>query len=276
MESRVELYAYLDSIEKWEKDQGGLWFWEKVSRLPFKLLDRFTPQKLQEKIGLLLDEVGHFVQNGGKYLTNQSGIIKKINDKTPNHAIEALADFKHVSIETMNTVAKGLRQSSGNIATAQGASTGIGGLFTLAADIPLLLGLSFKTLQDIAVSYGYDPTEKTERIFIIKCLQFASSDIIGKQAVLNDLMSLVDQKERPKEMMSLLQGWREVVFTYRDSIGWKKLFQLVPIAGMIFGAFANRTMIHDIAETGAMLYQKRRVLERLHECQTIEQQQNDL
>jgi hypothetical protein len=40
---------------------------------------------------------------------------------------------------------------------------------------------------------------------------------------------------------------------------------MVPIAGIIFGAFTNRSMINDLAETGMMLYQKRRILERLEQ-----------
>jgi hypothetical protein len=67
----------------------------------------------------------------------------------------------------------------------------------------------------------------------------------------------------PAEMMSKLQGWREVVYTYRDQFGLKKLLQMVPVAGMLFGAYTNRSMVKDIAETGIMLYQKRRILERL-------------
>ncbi|HJV31309.1 MAG TPA: EcsC family protein, partial [Bacillales bacterium] len=53
------------------------------------------------------------------------------------------------------------------------------------------------------------------------------------------------------------------VYTYRDQFGWKKLFQMIPIAGIIFGAFTNRSMINDLSETGIMLYRKRKILERL-------------
>lgn len=148
----------------------------------------------------------------------------------------------------------------------QGATTGIGGIFTLSIDIPLLLGISLKTLQEIAVAYGYDPNDKKERIFIVKCLQFTSSDIVGKQAVLKELSAYSDPSmEKNDEIISQVQGWREVIMTYRDNFGWKKLFQMIPIAGMIFGSFINKSMIHDIGETGKMLYKKRRIYEKLKE-----------
>ena len=66
-----------------------------------------------------------------------------------------------------------------------------------------------------------------------------------------------------REVLSEIQGWREVVFSYRDQFGWKKLFQMIPIAGLIFGAFINRSAVNDITEVGMMLYRKRRILERL-------------
>ena len=71
-------------------------------------------------------------------------------------------------------------------------------------------------------------------------------------------------------MISQLEGWREVVFTYRDQFGWKKLFQMIPIAGMVFGAYANRGMINDVAEAGNMLYRKRRIMEKLKEVDSSE------
>lgn len=172
----------------------------------------------------------------------------------------------------MDEVANEIRNSRTNMATIQGATTGVGGLFTLAIDIPILLGLSLKVLQEISLCYGYDPKNKSERIFIVKCLQFTSSDIVGKKAILEDL-STFNQDKQNNRMISQLQGWREVVTTFRDNFGWKKLFQMIPIAGIIFGAFINRSSIGDVAETGIMLYRKRRIIERIHQLENRQETQ---
>lgn len=263
METKEQLLIQLKEIEKWEDDQKGLFFWEKIGRIPFKLLDKLTPAFIQKKIGVLLDELGSFIQSGGKYLTQKNGILKKVQLLVPGEKVSTIDDMKHVPLKVMNLVSSDLRTNRGNVATVQGATTGFGGIFTLAVDIPVLLGLSLKTLQEIAIAYGYDPEDKEERIFIVKCLQFASADIVGKQAILNELSGYYNRSMESAEMMSKLQGWREVVYTYRDHFGLKKLLQMVPIAGMLFGAYTNRSMVKDIAETGIMLYQKRRILERL-------------
>ncbi|MBM7619921.1 hypothetical protein JOC95_001773 [Bacillus tianshenii] len=262
METRDFLLNEMKLIEKWEKDQKGIWFWERLTRLPFKLLDKVTPKFIQAKIGSLLDELGSYIQNGGEYLTSEKSVLQYFEKKTGRKTIE-LSDIQAAPVSEMKQVSLELSGRRKTAATLQGASTGIGGLFTLAIDIPAILAISLKTLQEIAVIHGYDPKDKKERVFILKCLQFSTADYVGKSAILNELADFGNDERKSSEVISQLQGWREVTLTFTESFGWKKLFQMVPVAGILFGAFANRSMVSDLAESGTMLYQKRRILERL-------------
>ncbi|MEH7124789.1 EcsC family protein [Bacillus sp. JJ1773] len=262
METKEQLLLELKKSEDWEKAQNDLWFWEKLGRLPFKLLDKFTPAFLQKKIGVILDELGQYIQSGGRYLSSVSSLKSYYPDKQINH----LEDVHLIAINEMDVAVTKLTSNRKRLATVQGASTGVGGILTLSLDIPLLLGIQLKTLQDIAICYGYDPKDKKERMYMVKVLQFVSSDIVEKKAILQQL-SLIDSPNdsAKREVISEIQGWREVVFTYRDQIGWKKLFQMIPIAGLLFGAFINRSAVNDIAEAGMMLYRKRRIKAKLAE-----------
>ncbi|MGQ8949507.1 EcsC family protein [Bacillus altitudinis] len=271
MEEREWLKAQLKEIEKWEKDQQKVWFWEKLRRLPFQMLDKLTPAFIQKKIGVLLDEMGHYIQSGGVYLTSEKGIIHQFQKKCADESIQRIEDIEAAPIEVMDAISDQMGKNRTNLATVQGATTGVGGMFTLAADIPAVLGLSLKTLQDIAVTYGYDPKNKEERVFIIKCLQLNSADVVGKKSILKEMKSYHASEGKHENMISQIQGWREVVYNYRDSFGWKKLFQLVPIAGILFGAASNRSQLKGIAETGIMQYRKRRILTRLEELAQQEQ-----
>lgn len=276
-ESREELRQMLIDIESWEKSQKDLWFWEKIGRLPFMLLDRLTPKFIQKKLGQAIDEIGSFVQTGGQYLVSEKAVLTKLHHTATASGISSAAQqlneeappltlesARSLPIAVMDKTAEELTESRATVATAQGATTGFGGLFTLAIDIPAILGLSLKMIQEIAITYGYDPKEKMERAFVIKCLQFSSSDIVGKKAVLEDLADF-DNPDRERESLSQLKGWSEVVASYRDNFGWKKLFQLVPVAGAIFGAIINRGTLKDVAEAATMLYRKRRILERMRQ-----------
>ncbi|MCP3761576.1 EcsC family protein [Domibacillus sp. A3M-37] len=261
METKETLMEHLQKIEQWENDQKGLWIWDRAARLPFAILDKMTPSFIQRKIGSLLDELGYYLQSGGKYLTKQSSILKKLerHAETPVHTID---DVKKLPLSAMDQTALSIQKSHAGAATVQGATTGIGGIFTLAADIPATLALSLKTLQEIAVAYGYDPNEREERVFVIKCLQFSSSDIVGKRAILKEISDYAN-RGNSKEMISQMQGWREVVLSYREQYSLKKVFRLIPVVGIIFGAISNRSMIEDLSDTAMMLYRKRRILERL-------------
>ena len=265
-EERTDLERQLRDIQKWEKAQQRVMFWQTFTRLPFQLLDKLTPQFIQRKIGLILDETGTFIQSGGQYLTSEKRIMKKFQKRLPHGTCQTLHDIRNAPLAVMDEIAEAIARTSVKAATVQGAATGVGGVFTLAADIPAVLGLSLKTLQDIAVAYGYDPKEKKERVFIVKCLQLTSADVVGKRSILQELKHY-DQDRTYKNVASQIQGWREVVLGYRDTFGWKKLFQMVPVAGMVFGAAANRSTLNDITETGMMLYKKRRILERLKETE---------
>ncbi|MFB1083414.1 EcsC family protein [Jeotgalibacillus sp. JSM ZJ347] len=264
MESRAYLESELARIGKWEKDQGGGWFWDKLMRLPFKVLDRLTPKFIQKKIGVLLDEIGSFIQTGGRYLASEKRVYRFF-EKTTGHRIQSKDDFQTVPVEDMKKASQKVAARMKNTATAQGASTGVGGIFTLAIDIPAILTLSLTTLQEIALMHGYDPDDKMERVFIIKCLQFSTADVVGKESILKEL-SNYHSGEKSNDVISQIQGWREVTLTFTEQFGLKKLLQIVPIAGILIGALINRTMIDELAETGTMLYQKRKIMERLEKA----------
>ncbi|MBM7607662.1 hypothetical protein JOD29_000906 [Lysinibacillus composti] len=267
METREQLYRYIKDIEAWEKDQKGLFFWEKLGRIPFKILDKVTPAFIQNKLGVLVNELGSYIQTGGKYLVSEKTTIKKIQTFSSFDEINSIEEIGKLPIEEMISISEKLRKNRVKFATVQGASTGVGGLFTLVVDIPMILGTALKTLQEIAIIHGYHPNDQKERVFIVKCLQFASADIVGKEAILNELAMMHEEQNSSQSMISQLKGWQEVFFTYRDQFGWKKLFQMVPIAGIIFGAFANKGMIEDVSEAGIMLYRKRRLYDKLHELE---------
>lgn len=264
LETREQLQAALKDVLKWEKEQNKTMIWDKISRLPFKLLDKVTPKIIHEKIGQLLDELGNYIQNGGNYLV--AG--RKVNNLLAKQSLAVGgSEEAPYRLEVMDKVAKELSQGAQQIATAQGATLGLGGVFTLAADIPAMMGLSLKVIQEIGLSYGFDPKEKIERVFTVKVMQFALSDIVGKKAVLEELSLQADGNgdisKGANVAISKIQGWKEVVTVYRDSWGWKKLFQMVPIAGMLFGAHSNRKALGDVAEAAQMLYRKRVILQRL-------------
>ncbi|EAA9756157.1 EcsC family protein [Salmonella enterica] len=280
MDSRETLDRELEQILKWEKGQKDLFIWDKIGRLPFAMLDKVMPKALKQKIGDSLNEVGQYVQNGGRFLVQKKKVAKLLQEESARSGYAMKDEHDHMEqgveaedtakihsveglpLDVLDRTADRITDSRTKFAAAQGAATGIGGIVTIAADIPIVMGLSLKVLQEMALCYGYDPDEPQERIFIVKCLQFSSADIVGKKAIIDEL-SDYDNPDKQVEVISQMQGWREVFNSYSESFGWKKLFQLIPIAGMVFGSVSNKNTIRDVAEAGKMLYKKRLILQRL-------------
>lgn len=269
-ESRTELEQELQQIAKWEKDQRGGSILDKIGRIPFMLLDRMTPKFIRDKIGTALNELGRFIQNGGKYLISPKGIMQRLAKASGQEDAELTPrEVAQLPLKVMDDTAMDISRSRSNLAALEGAASGVGGIFTIAADIPAMIGISLKALQEIALCYGYYPSDPKERLFILKCLQFASSDVVGKKAVLEELADF-EKGDTGKEVFSQLQGWREVITTYRDNFGWRKLFQAVPVAGIIFGSFVNKNSLEALTEVGRALYRKRRIMERLQQMKQAE------
>ncbi|MBN2910716.1 EcsC family protein [Polycladomyces sp. WAk] len=265
-ESREFLQQELAHIEKWEQEQKDLWIWEKLGRIPFAVLDKITPRAVHDKIEQALNELGNFLMTGGRYLILEQRVYQKCAQKWPQlRPPYTPAQMAEAPLNVMDELADDMIETHVGVATVQGATTGFGGVFTLALDIPAVLGLSLKILQEIAIVYGYDPKDPRERAFIVKCMQFSCSDYVGKQAIIEQLAVFHQppDPQRERHIISELQGWREVFESYRDTWGWKKLFQLVPVIGVFFGAIWNRTMLQDVAEAGKQFYRKRRIHEKM-------------
>ena len=100
MDTKEQLIGHLEEIQAWEQDQKGLWFWEKLGRLPFKILDKMTPAFIQEKIGLLVSELGSYIQTGGRYLISEEGMLKKIRVAT-YYPVQTIEEVGQIPLNNM-------------------------------------------------------------------------------------------------------------------------------------------------------------------------------
>lgn len=258
MNDKEYLTQSLKEIEDWEQEQLKVWFWDKLIDIPFNVLDKMTPQFIHNKLEILINEMSKYIEHGGNYLINPKSVYKKFPE---SYQIESMKEISDLPLEEMDAVSKKLMKFYSNFATVQGATTGFGGVWTLSADIPVLLGTTLKAIQEIAVTYGYDPTEEDERAFILKCLQFSYGSYTVKKALLPELHSFESSKNKT---VAQLKGWKEVIYTFRDNFATKKFLQSFPFIGLFVGAYTNRKSLVDVTKTATMLYKKRRILERLN------------
>ena len=176
-EERTDLERQLRDIQKWEKAQQRAMFWQTFTRLPFQLLDKLTPQFIQRKIGLILDETGTFIQSGGQYLTSEKRIMKSFKTAAARYMSNAsrhpqCAACRHGRNRRSHSAYKRKARRCREPQRESAACLRLRQTFRRCSTVQrrcktsrLLTALIRKT---------------KERVFIVKLLQLASSDVIGK------------------------------------------------------------------------------------------------
>ncbi len=145
-------------------------------------------------------------------------------------------------------------------ASIEGGITGAGGILTGLADFPILLGIKFKMLFDIAARYGFDTDDYKERIYLlyIFSLSFCSHEHRNKI-----FLEMHDWKNTsaalPKDINEF--DWRNFQQEYRDYIDLAKMAQLVPVIGAAVGAVVNYRLIKKLGITAMNAYRMRLLAE---------------
>lgn len=141
-------------------------------------------------------------------------------------------------------------------AAVEGAATGAGGFVSSLADFPLLLGIKFKFLYEVASIYGYDASDYTERLYILHIFQLAFSS----KSHVNKIFSRMENwdeyiKTLPKEIDEF--QWREFQQEYRDYLDLAKLLQMLPVVGAFVGIYVNNKLLRQLSETAVYSYRMR-------------------
>ncbi|MDR6785468.1 uncharacterized protein (DUF697 family) [Pedobacter africanus] len=139
---------------------------------------------------------------------------------------------------------------------AEGGITGAGGFLMSMADFPILIGIKFKMLFEIASLYGFDVRDFRERMYILYIFQLTFSSKQGTTKVFLHLQNweaqLLTLPENPEDF-----DWQTFQQEYRDYIDLAKLAQLLPVVGAAVGAVANYQLIKKLGKTAMQAYRMR-------------------
>lgn len=153
-------------------------------------------------------------------------------------------------------LAKSAIEQYAKTGAAEGGITGAGGFLMSVADFPLLIGIKFKLLFDLASFYGMDVKNYKERLYILYVFQLAFSSPKGRIETFKKLKNWEDYSQSLPENQESFD-WRTFQQEYRDYIDLAKLAQLLPIIGAAVGAIANFKLINKLGLTAMMCYRMR-------------------
>ena len=219
------------------------------------------PEKLQATLDTAFYMGFHFVFEKGNSLIEKTYNKDNIDVKYDlnNYALEKYMSKKH--LKTLDKSSQQSKAINESIAAIEGGVLGLLGIGL--PDIPLFLGVIIKTINEIALSYGYQYTSNEEKAYILYliCAAMTKEDLrkvydqkierLGKHIDAQTPMN-IDLKAVMKETSDLLS----------HTLLTAKFIQGLPIVGVI-GGVVNPLMVNKIGKYARIKYKKRYLLSKL-------------
>jgi uncharacterized protein (DUF697 family) len=227
----------LTAVAAWKlKMQQQPGAFDRFSRKLQLRINRIIPEKVHQAITAAFRVVTKFMLRGADFLTSKP--------------------MESGTLEEREVLIREQIERYKNVAMAEGAITGAGGILLGLADLPLWLTIKIKMLCHISALYGYDPGDFRERLFILNILSMTFSSPKHRRRVFRKLehwdtyiRTLAEEKDA--------FDWRAFQQEYRDFLDIAKLFQLVPGIGAAVGAVVNNKLTDRLGETAMNAYRMR-------------------
>ena len=191
--------------------------------------------------------------------------VKQLDKATDR---EPLVEFAHDTsdLETSHRAAGRVERLARTINGSTGAASGLGGLWTMGADIPATLGIAMRNVRDTGRAYGYDGHGEAERVFRLQILELAALDDADRRRDLiaqiessiaddGSLKSTSEGTIEPLVDQAVERVSRALAFaSVRTRFG-----MAVPLLGSVVGGIVNSSFQKDVSRAARFAYQARRL-----------------
>lgn len=226
-------------------------------------LEKVVPSGLQSKLDLAFRKGFELVFEKGSII-----IEKTYNKKTyetdyqlNEYATSIKKDRK--SLRKFTTKAKTTNTKNLFISGVEGIALGAIGVGI--PDIPLFIGVLLKSINEIALSYGFEYESEDEKNFILQLIYTAmyyGHDFEALDAKMNTLIYHLSQNTTVS--YHLEEQIEYAAKTLSSELLYMKFLQGIPIAGII-GGLSDVTCLQTITEYALIKYQKRFLMKKREE-----------
>lgn len=215
-----------------------------------------VPDKLLSVLESAFEKGFQYMFSKGTTLIERSGNLNGVKEKSAYHHTVIKRQISKESIKNFDVSASNKSWANKGISTVEGAALGVFGIGL--PDIPVFLGVIFKSIYETAASYGFNYTSPEERAYILSLIRVASTK--GSARIIES-----ENCDRIGELIDAGQG-AEVAVTPEDikrtsnllasSMLIAKFIQGITLVGTLGGGF-NYYWIHRITKIAGMKYKKR-------------------
>ncbi|QOY33890.1 EcsC family protein [Anaerobacillus isosaccharinicus] len=267
--------AVMETIENWEQS----YFIDDNKNSYYSLETSFNQTiegwrpNLQEKLLKTVDSIifhTHAIAQNSKYDKETTAKVLDLG-RVFNEDINKISDMKLLTIDQLRFIANQHLAKQRLISLTQGGFSGIGGFFTVALDLPLMLTINLRSIQLTAMTYGYDLNKPYELMLALKVFHVATlpktmqkegwRHLLLELDQFEDEWLLFDEKNVYKSTVWLQQPIKQIGKGLLLFLIRKKMIQGVPLLGITVGAAANYFLAKQVSELAHHFYQKRFLLE---------------
>ena len=259
----------LQEIKEWEQaGPGRLIKSIDILGAPIRMVIKSVPESVKHSVGKAIMGFMEMLKDISYWSFSNKSILKEARKCGIN--AETISDLADQDLQKLDRLARGYFSSNKVIAALEGAGCGLGGFALIAADIPALLGIGFRSIQQIGISYGFN-MQNPDMVPVIMGVLHASSgvSVAVKSSVLADMhiaaaalvrdVAYKEIAERTKTgvVVELLTRSTGVLpRQLAENITRRKLSQLIPIVGAAIGAGFNYWFMGNIVVSAFMIFRK--------------------
>lgn len=230
--------------------------WSRKEPLVSRALEGKVPDKLRSALEQAFSKGFSLVfEKGSTYIEKTLGKAKREDEFFTNRA--ALdADRDRGALRSFPRQAKKAGLGNTLISTALGLGMGVFGLGI--PDIPIFTAMIFKSLYEIAMSYGYKHDSDEERIFILMLIRGAMSSGDEALGINGRINRFIDQGSWPEDT-TLEDCESAAAAALSEELLYIKFIQGLPVVGIVGGA-ANAVYMERISGYADLKYHRRFLL----------------
>lgn len=266
----------LDEIREWEEAKPGMVI--KALDLigkPISMMIENVPGSTRIIIAKAVTGFMHMLKDISYWTYTENSILKKARKAGLN--VTSIHDLGDCDIEKLDALAREYFTANKIIAALEGAGCGLGGLALIAADIPALFGISFRSIQQIGSCYGFNMQDPDMLPVIMGIIHAGSGfNVAVKSSVLADMHiaaaalagkaaygKLAERTKTALMIEILKKSSRSLPGQIAKNISSRKLGQAIPIIGAALGAGFNYWFMSNSILAAYMLFRKLNI-ERRH------------
>jgi hypothetical protein len=263
-----EINAWEQNYFTYEPTDFGRTY-EKWATRQMELLSADMQEKIGEYVDSVLFHIHALIQNSQFQLDMKQRLLSEA--RVFRDDIFEIQDLQKCTIDQLSYMADQQIARNRLLSLSQGGLAGTGGLLFLGTDFPAMVALGIRSVQSIAMHYGYDIQKPSEMMRSLKVYHAATMPKRFQQEKWDELMEEIREEDDPifyagtdviSDISWMSHPVQQIVKMMAILLLRKKLTQGLPIFGMALGAVMNYQQSRKVTEIAHKFYQKRYLFEK--------------